>query len=577
MKIQIVKVILLLLISSVSAMAQQNSLRRKISFDCHSCDLEIALRSIGQRAGMKFSYDATLIQPDKKVTIIAEEKEVGKVLTELLGNQVKAREVGNHVILVRSRETDSGAMDFPEMMVTGMVLDGTTRKPLSNVTVYEIDNRKSALTDQEGNFNLNLPSGKKLRGLSFCKTGYLDTVIFIRQQYRQKISMLLYPVVSETPRLEKKEASLPLHHPDSSGLVQALVPREALINAQNLDIKSVRPVQVSLIPYIGTNWKVSGSATNRFSLNILAGYSGGLDGVEIGGLLNMTRNVASGVQIGGLVNYVEGNSDGVQIGGLVNYVKGTIDGVQIGGLVNYSKDATEAVQVAGIANYGKGRFGGVRVAGLLNISNDSAHGVQIAGLVNIGNRHSGGFQLAGLVNYTRVLSGVQLGFINVASRVERGTPIGFFSYVSDGYHLFELSANEIFYANLSFKSGTKAFYNIFQVGIGDNLKFHGAYGIGTCVQLSRKMAINFESTAGFVLHPTDTVYHGLQLKVIPTVEYRFAKRFALFAGPSWNFFLWSKGEPSATSRGLSPYDFYFKSTENASIQMWIGGVAGIRL
>jgi hypothetical protein len=577
MKAQTVKLILLLLISSVSAIAQQNSLRRKISFDCHSCDLEIALRTIGQQAGMKFSYDATLIQPEKKVTINAEDKEVGKVLTELLGAQVKAREVGNHVILIRNSEKPAAALDFPEMTVTGIVLDGATRKPLTDVTIYEIDKRKSALTDTEGSFTLILPSEKKLRGLSFCKSGYLDTVVFIRQQYRQKISMLLYPESSGHARLEKKEASLPLHHPDSTGLVQSLVPREALINAQNLDIKSVRPFQVSLIPYIGTNWKVSGSATNRFSLNILAGYSGGLDGVEIGGLLNMTRNVASGVQIGGLANYVEGNSDGVQIGGLVNFVKGNIDGVQIGGLVNYSREATEAVQVAGLVNYGKGRFDGVRIAGLVNISNESAHGVQIAGLFNMGNRHTGGFQLAGLVNYARVLSGVQLGFINVASTVERGTPIGFFSYVSDGYHLFEISANEIFYANLSFKSGTKAFYNIFQVGIGDNLKLHGAYGIGTSIRLSRKMAINFESTAGFVLHPTDTVYHGLQLKVIPTVEYRFAKRFALFAGPSWNFFLWSKGEPSATTRGLSPYDFYFKSTENASIQMWIGGVVGIRL
>lgn len=554
------KLIFLLLILSVGLHAQQAALRKKITYDCHACDLEFALRHIGQRAGMKFSYDATLIPVDKKVTISANNEEVGKVLRDLLGNQVKAHEVGNHVILVRNRDKTSVTTDFPEMRVTGVVLDGSTRKPLVDVTIYETENRKSTLTDINGSFTLMLPSGKKLRGLSFCKSGYLDTVVFIRQQYCQKISMILWPEISWPHRLESRQAALYIHHPESAGLIQALVPREALINARNLDIRSDRPFQISLIPYIGTNWKVSGSVTNRFSLNVLAGYSGGLDGVEIGGLLNMTRNVASGVQIAGLANYVEGTNDGVQIGGLVNFVGKT----------------TESVQVAGLVNYGKGRFDGVRVAGLVNISNDSSNGVQIAGLFNLDNRCARGVQLAGLVNYSRVLSGVQLGFINVASTVESGAPIGFFSYVSDGYHLFELSANEIFYANLSFKSGTKAFYNIFQVGIGDNLKFQGAYGIGTAIQLSRKMALNVESTAGFVLHPTDTVYHGFQLKVIPAVEYRFAKHLALFAGPSWNFFLWSKDKPSATPRGLSPYDFYFKSTENASIQMWIGGVAGIR-
>jgi hypothetical protein len=148
--------------------------------------------------------------------------------------------------------------------------------------------------------------------------------------------------------------------------------------------------------------------------------------------------------------------------------------------------------------------------------------------------------------------------------------------VQQGYHLFELSGNEIFYGNIAFKSGTRAFYNFVQAGIGSDYKLQGSYGIGTIFTLKKKLSLSIDASAGFVYHPTDTIYHGLLLKVNPSLEFRFAKHFAVFAGPAYNFFLFSKGEPSATQRGLSTYDFYFKSTENASMQMWIGGVGGVR-
>jgi hypothetical protein len=112
--------------------------------------------------------------------------------------------------------------------------------------------------------------------------------------------------------------------------------------------------------------------------------------------------------------------------------------------------------------------------------------------------------------------------------------------------------------------------------MGSDYKLQGSYGLGTIFTLKRKLSMNIDASAGFVYHPVDTIYHGLLLKFNPAVEYRFAKHFAIFGGPAYNFFLFSKGKPSATPRGLSTYDFYFKSTENASIQMWIGGVLGVR-
>jgi hypothetical protein len=317
----------------------------------------------------------------------------------------------------------------------------------------------------------------------------------------------------------------------------------------------------------GKGWQIGG----LFNFDL-----GKFDGVQIGGLFNYVPDTIIGVQIGGLANILTGQIKGVQVGGLANIVTHNCDGWQIAGLMNLTLMDMKKVQLAGLMNLTLMDVKKMQIAGLMNWGRNM-DGVQVAGLVNIARRQNSGVQIAGLVNYATIVHGVQLGLINISNTVEKGVPIGLFSYVQEGYHLFELSGNEIFYGNVAFKSGTRAFYNFVQFGMGGDYKLQGSYGIGTIFTLKKKLSMNIDASVGFVYHPTDTVYHGLLLKFNPAIEYRFARHFAIFGGPAYNFFLFPKGEPSATPRGLSSYDFYFESTENASIQMWIGGVVGIRL
>lgn len=600
-------VFLLVTVNITTLFAQATYLSRKVSLDIPSCSLEVALFEIGKAADFRFSYDSDLIPGNRLVSVKARNTPVNALLKEMLGKDVRPREVGNHVILVRSNTVAREIQVFPDIVVAGMILDASDRRPIKDATVYEVENKKSAVTGGNGTYKLVIPSGRKIRGLAFCKAGYADTVIFIRQAAERRVDVLLRPLQPGFSRMNAITGSVISCGTDSLGLVIWLVPREAMVNSQNLEVRSSRTFQASVIPYIGTNWKITGSVTNRFSLNLLAGYTGGLKGVEVGGLLNITRNGISGVQIGGLGNIVGGRGKGWQIGGLFNFDLGKFYGVQAGGLFNYVPDTISGVQIGGLANILTGKIKGVQVAGLTNIVTSNCDGwqvsgllnltlkdirqvqitglanygndldgLQIAGLVNIARWHNSGVQIAGLLNYANIVQGLQLGLINVSVKVERGVPIGLFSYVHEGYHLFELSGNEIFYGNVAFKSGTRSFYNFVQAGIGSDYKLQGSYGIGTIFTLKKKLSMNLDASAGFVYHPVDTVYHGLLLKFNPALEYRFAKHFAIFGGPAYNFFLFPKDAPSATTRGLSSYDFYFKSTENASIQMWIGGVVGVR-
>ncbi|MEI6882888.1 MAG: hypothetical protein WCO02_00265 [Bacteroidota bacterium] len=584
-------IILVLLTQPLWALSGDSFLSRKISLNIPSCSLETALREIGKAGCFRFSYDADLIPAGRKVDLKAGNSRVSDLLKEILGKEIRPMEIGNHVVLIRNKSAAREKKPYPDIVITGSILDASSREPLKDATVYETENRKSAITAVNGSFKLLIPTGRKCRSLTFCKTGYADTVIFIKQDEEYKIDILLRPLEESLSRLNPVPGLITVNLIDSLGFVNWVVPRMTMVNARNLEVRTSAAVQLSIIPYIGTNWKVTGSVTNRFSLNLLAGYTGGLKGFELGGLLNITRKDVCGLQIGGLGNIVGGNTRGLQVGGLFNYDLGTFHGVQLAGLFNYMPDTIHGLQLGGLVNIIKTQSKAWQVSGLLNLDLKDARkvqltglmnyshnvdGLQLSGLLNIAQNHNDGVQICGLVNYATIVNGLQFGLINISNTVEKGVPIGIFSYVQNGYHTIEVSGNEIFYGNVGFKSGTKPFYTFVQFGMGSDYKLQGSYGIGTIFTLKKKLSMNIDASAGLVYHPTDTVYHGFLLKVNPSLEYRFAKHFAIFIGPAYNFFLFTKGSASATPRGLSPYDFYFESTPNSSIQMWLGGVLGVR-
>ena len=570
---------------------QSSLLSRKITLDKPDCSLEVAIREIGIAGRFRFSCDAGIISGDRQVRLKFHDKQVGQVLKDLLGTKVRFREIGDHLILLRNRSSQQESKPYADMAVLGIILDARNQSPIEEATIFEVQDRISAISSENGSYKLVMPTGKKTRSLTFCKSGYSDTVIFINQARECHINVQLHPLPEIIPRLDTRHGLVWLVNVDSLEIVHWLVPRVTSINAKNLEPGTIRTVQASLIPYIGTNWKVTGSVTNRFSLNLISGYTGGLKGFELGGLLNITRKDMSGFQICGVGNIVGERARGIQIGGLFNFDLGKFEGVQIAGLCNYVPDLIGGSQISWITNIAINKCQGSQVAlflnlagkelkqaqvcGLVNYGRD-VDGVQFAGLLNIAGNHNNGLQIAGFMNYAVTVNGLQVGMVNISTSVERGVPIGLFSYVKEGYHLFEVSGNEIFYGNVAFKSGTRSFYNFLQAGIGSGYKLQGSYGIGTIVTLKKKLSLNIDASAGFVYHPVDTIYHGLLLKLYPALEYRFTRHFAIFTGPAYNFFLFSKGKPSATPRGLSSYDFYFRSTARASIQMWLGGVLGVR-
>ena len=193
----------------------------------------------------------------------------------------------------------------------------------------------------------------------------------------------------------------------------------------------VRPFQVTFITPLGTNGTESSKIVNNFSVNILAGYNGGVDGFELGSFLNLTEDYVEGFQVAGFGNIVGGSTEAIQLAGFMNLSGGPVEGFQTSGFINIAGGDAEAVQIAGFANISAALEGvqvsgfgnkagetvGAQIAGFGNVSEDN-EGIQIAGFMNLANEMEG-IQLAGFLNATDEFDGIQTaGFLNAADEFE---------------------------------------------------------------------------------------------------------------------------------------------------------------
>jgi hypothetical protein len=177
-------------------------------------------------------------------------------------------------------------------------------------------------------------------------------------------------------------------------------------------------------------------------------------------------------------------------------VTGKVSGFEIAGIGNLNKDEVKGFQTAGVFNATSGSFTGFQVAGLFNTTKKDLKGVQIAGLFNGVSNQSKGIQIAGLFNRTKILKGFQLAPINITDTIDSGVSFGLINIMKKGgYNELELSFSDYQNIGVSFKHGTKTFYNIYNVGANfmkTNL-WSAGIGFGYIQKLSNK--INFQPEA----------------------------------------------------------------------------------
>ena len=302
------------------------------------------------------------------------------------------------------------------------------------------------------------------------------------------------------------------------------------IVAQENEEKSSQSSQFTFAYPLGTNGTDAISVSNNFSFNALYGVNGGLNGIELGGILN--------------------------------YNHGDVKGAQFAGVANINKEHTD----------------GFMCAGFYNLSIADARGVQIADINNALGDFTG-VQM-GAINYARRLKGVQIGLINVVGEDNGAIPIGLINIVKGGHYELELVSGEAIHTNLNYKMGVEHFYTIFKLGWStykNNEVYSVGIGFGGIVTLAEKHKMSIDLSTSQIIYNDDwnTEEDNYLTKLDLNYKLSLGEHVSLVAGPSFNFYVSEVMVDDSYGTLRIPYDAHTIINENSQEWMWVGFNAGV--
>ncbi len=599
----------------------QTHLGKVIPIQVSNQPVDQVLEILSNKGNFYFSYNSNIIPRDSLVSVSESNRTVRQLLELLFKSGFEYRESGNYIIIRRAPikltlVTSSAVTENNHYTVSGYIIDDQTGHTVSYASVYEKQRLASAITNEKGFFKIRLKSRYKTAALTVSKEFYEDTTVVIEPRLNQQITITIMPLdVTEqsvviSPRNYEAPDSIMIavrqsdtvswlytYRKTDSVRIEKTQLGEWFISSklkfQSLNLSrffTVRPVQVSVVPGISTNGKLNSQVVNHFSFNVFGGFSGGVNGLEIGGLFNINKRdvqytqVAgifntgggdmNGVQVAGVHNTVLQTGIGVQVAGVNNYVQHAFTGLQVAGVYNHTGSWLHGMQVAGVANYTNSRVKGLQLAGVSNYANRTVKGMQIASVANINPAETRGVQISGIVNYSRRLRGLQIGLINIADTSD-GYSIGLINIVLKGYHKLALSTNDIMTANVAFKTGNSKLYSILLGGANADSKqriYSFGYGLGKEMILTNWFSLNPELTTQY-LYLGSWDHLNLLGRATLNFNLKFGRHFAIFGGPAFNAYY--TDQPSAVT------DYKFDIIQGKQYKIsnditgWFGWNAGV--
>ncbi|MEI7595323.1 MAG: STN and carboxypeptidase regulatory-like domain-containing protein [Bacteroidota bacterium] len=510
----------------------QNALQKKVSFALTNQPVEKVLAKMAQSGGISFSYNSDLIPLDSIVSINFKNSSISKSLYILLGRDFFYKTIGNHIVILKKQKEKIEKSKKIVCTFSGVIKNHTTNEVIIGATIYDLNKNYSALSDSTGFFKFSFIPETEFVGFSFSKEGFNDTLVFIKYKSNTTIDITLFPKKKPEEIIEKikpKEINqIPPFNINDYKIVKTFVKPDMLLHANNLLLPDKRTFQFSILPTIGTNRSVSGAMINKISFNTIAGYSNGVEGVELG---------------------------------TINITKQNVEGFQFAGLGNVTGGYTKGFQAAGIFNRNAGNVSGFQLSGLSNIILDTLKGLQI-----------------GCFNYVKTNRGLQLGFINLADSSD-GLSIGVLTIVKKGYFNASLFIDEMLMPNAVFKMGTHKFYNIW--GLSASQEMWGlTYGVGFHRNQERKLSLNYDlSFTNMSFKKTFETQICMKVKLSADINYRINQRFDLFAGLSYNMFASDKIIDLAlqnyidktSNSKVNSFDF-----RSVRMQHWPGALLGLK-
>jgi len=344
------------------------------------------------------------------------------------------------------------------------------------------------------------------------------------------------------------------------------------------------PFNFSLIPI-----KIVGKKkTTHFSIHLLGDYTDRLMGTSIGTGVSIVGEDMHGAQLSVIGNHVGGNAKYLQAAVGFNITGGDFKGYQAASVFNINRGDFRGFQSSSGFNIARGDLYGFQAAPLFSYTSKKLTGCQMSSVFNYAGSFKGA-QLSvvnvsgdmkgaqtGLVNVAGKASGAQIGLVNYSKEMS-GVPFGLISIVAKGQTNVDVWGDDLGFAKIGLKHGTKNFYSIYTVGkdIDSDLSSIGL-GYGGRIQ-GKLVSFNFDMTGNSirgiedfwkgnsVFHAQARAYAGLKI----------FRRLSLIAGVSYNYCT-NFGEDNTPEipESMHGYEFSYSSDDHS---FWPGVFVGVQL
>lgn len=581
---------LFLLLFQVKTISAQNPLEKRISIYAENEQISSILQQLERSTGFVFSYNSALINDSKTMSLSATNLTMKDILDQMFNKKIEYRIVNKHIILI---EAQSPKQKQKSILLTGQIID-ERHQPLKSAILYAVEGNVTTISADNGNFQLSMTPSKPVISISISHPSCIDTIVCISAS-NQTLNIKLHQIKREvTTKSELMEIPSEYATPakfESKSVVELLVPNKSLYVTENLKVyNNFQTVQLSFLPFIGTNFISKGITSNKMSFNILAGYSNGVSGLELGGIANIVKNDVEGVQMAGIANIVGGTITGTQMAGIVNMSGKTMNGAQLAGIASLASNGASGMQASGLFSIVKGKPNCTQISGLANLvvndqgtsaETDTCNNMQISGLVNVGSQKTTQFQF-GLANFKSSPNGLQIGLFNHTDSLNNGFQFGMINIAKHApYKVWGIQSNEIARVNFMYKSGNRHIYNILGASFGGIMGV--GCGLGITTNFEKRLSLYAEATAHSIMKiVNEDAQTGSMGRLQLGTNIRFAKHFSLTLGPSISLFIPNYEDETTPFELKMDYNFHGNrdiisdAFANKQSLGWLGWFAGIQ-
>ncbi|MDR0364191.1 MAG: hypothetical protein LBH92_04150 [Bacteroidales bacterium] len=578
----------------------------KITLKTQKEALSEIFQEITRQTGFRFSYNPQIIDDNALVSVDIAETNLKEALAIVLPNSIVVKQIENHLILSLLEKQEntitSPHTEFVKTIHLQKNQNISTAQNLKSENNTLIHNSHSVLLEKKSSSNNGLHN-----------LDCLDSVkLKLEEEMKRQIAALLLGATITTTQIEAQEISqtetnVTTHQIENSGA----------------PVQNKKAAQFSFVYPLGTDWIYAMNNKYNLSFNVLGGFTGSVQGMELSTIFNINKYNAKGIQFAGVFNMTgvssyKKSSNVAQFAAGFNFVKkgkaaqfagganiadsgcfqaaaganaAKLSGAQVAGGINITDDGcfqasaginmagTSAAQITGSVNVTKkGKF---QAAAGVNVAEESQ--CQLAGAVNVIKR--GGFQM-GVVNVRDTADGVSLGILNIVAH--------------GGVMEAGVEGGEFIHAAVTLRSGTQRLYSILLFGGNFSEEcITPGFGLGTEFRFTKWLGLNIE----LVYYNLINIHHGPFFLDIsadyweysglahfrPVFNFKIAKHFKIFAGPAFNLLIEDGPNGNYIDNRESAYYRYkfiqktprplfdeYISHESLRLRGWIGFTAGVK-